>query len=155
MSEEEDSYEERAALVGARVRVALADGTVTRGLLVGVDPETLHVAVAQAVDGISGDSSRVRLKILLSHHVRGVARDEDEAADDVLVALLLGHAGLEADSHKSQHCIEDEETVTGRAARLAAFLERVRMSRVLGRSAPPTTDLGDVCDPASTLCPTR
>jgi len=117
-----DDFGQRAALVGRRVRVALADGTAARGLLVGVDPETRHVALVQAADA----GGRVRLQLLLPHHVRGVSADENEDADedgDALLQSLVDHADPEPTSHESQRGGEE------RLARLAAFLERVGAAR--------------------------
>lgn len=119
MEDDRDDFGQRAALVGRRVRVALMDGTSARGLLVGADPETRHVALVQAADA----SGRVRLQLLLPHHVRGVSADEDADADGDALLQSLANLDPGTTGHESQCGGE------ARLAQLAAFLERVRAVR--------------------------
>lgn len=106
-------------LIGERVRVELADGTFTRGLLLAIDPETDHVALADCATESAGD---VRVRILLGHHIRGLTTgDEEESEEDSLDDLVQTVSG----GPGASSAIRAEGSDTARLERLTKFLDQV------------------------------
>ncbi|GMF19500.1 unnamed protein product [Phytophthora lilii] len=121
MASESALFDQLAALIGQPVRVRLQDDTSTDGVLYCIDPDTDHVALLC----FSGprDARDYSVKILLAHHVRGIAKEpQDDAGLPTLGALreeLLAPAGDVAG-------LDDTASDRGRRERLCQFLTKVR-----------------------------
>lgn len=113
----DDLFKRCGAMTGAHVRVLLADNSFAYGVLLAVDPETQHVALAHG-----GDEGKVRVKMLLRHGIRDIELDEEaDGSNDAAIKSLLHAVG----SSKEASSSESEDVVADRAERLGKFLDKV------------------------------